>query len=188
MKFKQILATSLLGALLMTGLSANASTITYAYDGVVLSCNDLGILPCGSSLFVGDGIGGLLEVQAAAVVPNGQIGASDIASYNFDFGSIVSFNSGNSMITQSFIGVDAAGDLDGGALVISAVMIIPGTDGQRLTLNFGSSFWNITAFVGGDNIVVANGVGKLTQVPVPGALLMFAPALLGFLGLRRKAA
>lgn len=188
MKIKRFIAASLLGTLMLAGLSANASTVTFIFGGTVLSCNNAGIDPCGTSLFAGDSVGGSLDVDSAALVPGEQVDASEIAGYSFDFGPDLSFNTGNSNIDQSFIGVDAFGELDGGALVISATMLIPGSDTNTLTLNFGSSFWTIFADVNGVSTLVANGVGKLTIIPVPGALLMFAPALLGFLGLRRAAA
>jgi hypothetical protein len=70
-------------------------------------------------------------------------------------------------------------------------------DGNTSTIEFfllNSSFGNIVTaqwlMVGGntgafniDNISVNASIGA---VPVPAALFMFAPALLGFLGLRRK--
>jgi len=189
MKMKRFFAASVFAALVMTGLSAQASTITYAYDGTVRTCHvnpAIGI--CGSTLDVDDAIGGFLEIDEAAIVPGGQVGSGDIVSYSFDFGVDLSFNSGNSTITQSFISVDAGGELDAGALVLSSTMVLPGIGSEMLTLNFGAASWEIIATIDGVDTLVASGVGKITAVPVPGALFLFGPALLGFLGLRRRAA
>lgn len=190
MTIKRFFAAALLTAIGFTGMSAQASTISFAYDGVVLSCPDTGYLPCGSDLFVGDAISGVLDVDMAAVVPNGQIGSGDVVSYAFDFGGGLEFNDGNSTVASSFIGLDDDANPIAGSITFEGGNPLPGViGGSTVILNIGSSFWSAQVMDDeGHLIEIANGVGKMTVVPVPGALLLFAPALLGFLGLRRKAA
>ena len=73
-------------------------------------------------------------------------------------------------------------------------------DGNSLDFNAVASRWNLNSLVvlatgTYDLVIDLNNVAKggllnvqISQVPVPAALLLFAPALLGFFGLRRKAA
>ncbi len=188
MNIKRFFGAALLTAIGFTGMSAQASTISFAYDGVLLSCPDTGFLPCGTDMFTGDPISGVLEVDMAAVVPNGQIGSGDVVSYSFNFGGGLEFNDGNSIVASSFIGLDDNAEPVAGSIRFEGGSPLPSIGDAAVILNIGSNFWSAQVLVDGELIEIANGVGKITAVPVPGALLLFAPALLGFLGLRRKAA
>ncbi len=185
MSIKRFFGAALMTAIGFTGMSAQASTISFAYDGVVLSCPDTGFLPCGTDLFIGDAISGVLEVDMAAVVPNGQIGSGDIVSYAFDFGGGLEFSDANSIVTSSFIGLDDSSEPIGGSITFEGGSLL---SDSMAVINIGANFWSAQVLVDGHLIEIANGVGKMTTIPVPGALLLFGPALLGFLGLRRKAA
>jgi hypothetical protein len=184
---KRFFAASALGAMLMMGASAHASTVQFAFSGVLLSCPDTGFLPCGDELNSGDSVGGLITVNAAAIVPDGgQIGTGDLVGYNFDFGGALIINDSNSSAISSFVNVDENLEVLGGSLILEASSLFGGTEATMVTLGFGSGFWTAEVTVDGETFLIANGAGKLALVPVPGALLLFGPALLGFLGLRRK--
>ena len=186
MKIKLFFAAA---ALAVTGVSAQASTVSFDYDGVVRQCPDNALVGiCGNSLAVDDLTIGSLEVDMAAAVPGNQIGSDDIVSYSFDFGDL-SFNSDNSTIVSSFIRVDEFGELDAGSLMLNSTTALD-AGVSTLTLNFGSFAWDVIATIDGQNVLIASGIGKasVAPIPVPGALLLFGPALLGFLGLRRRAA
>lgn len=187
-KIKRIFAASALGALLMMGVSAQASTVQLGFSGVLLSCPDTDFLPCGTDLFSGDAVSGQITVDAAAVVPDGgQIGTGDLVSYDFDLGGALMLSDSNSTAVSSFINLDENLEVLGGSLILEAENLFGDLETTLVTLNFGSSFWTALVTVNGETFEIANGAGKLAVVPVPGALLLFGPALLGFLGLRRKA-
>jgi hypothetical protein len=187
MKNRILFAATTMVALLVTGWSAHADTVSFAYQGTVLSCPDTGMPPCGSQLFTGDAFIGSIDVDGNAVLPNGSIGTGAVVDLQFLLGAFIGFNSGNTTPVAGTINLDGAGAVQGGSMAFHTDAIA-GAPGSTLSLNFGSTLWTIQALIGGNTVTIASGVGKLTQVPVPGALLMFAPALLGFLGLRRKRA
>lgn len=185
---KRFFVASAAGAMLMLGASAQASTVQFAFGGVLLSCPDTGFLPCGEELNTGDSVGGQITVNADAIVPDGgQVGTGDLVSYDFDFGGALVISDSNSTAISSFINIDENLEVLGGSLILEATSLFGGTEATMVTLNFGSGFWNASVTVDGETVQIANGAGKLALVPVPGALLLFGPALLGFLGLRRKA-
>ncbi|MFK7885557.1 MAG: hypothetical protein AB8G16_01720 [Gammaproteobacteria bacterium] len=187
-KIKRIFAASALGAMLMMGVSAQASTVQLGFSGVLLSCPDTDFLPCGTDLFAGDAVSGTIIANESAVIPDGgQIGTGDIVNYDFNLGGALMINSGNSTALSSTINLDDNLEVTGGSLVVSADNLFGELETTMVTLNFGSGFWNASVTVNGETFQIANGAGKLAVVPVPGALLLFGPALLGFLGLRRKA-
>lgn len=172
-------------ALLLTGWSAQASTVPFVYQGTTISCPDSGMPPCGSQLFSGDPFVGSIEVDSSAVVPGTSIGVGSILDLEFMLGDSIEFNSGNTTAVAGSINLDATGAVQGGILVFDTDAIAS-APGSMLQLNFGSSIWTIQMTLEGQTETIASGSGKLTVVPVPGALLLFAPALLGFVGLRRK--
>lgn len=188
MNIKRFLAASFVSGLMMTGASAYASTVDFIFSGVVLSCPDTGFLPCGTDINTHDPVSGVFTVDAAAIIPNSQLTTDEIVSYSFDLGGPLSLDDGNSSAVSSSVFIDDSLNVVAGSLILNAPGLFGGMDVTDVTLNFGSNFWFATVTVDNETIEIANGVGKLAIVPVPGALLLFAPALLGFLGLRRKAA
>ena len=188
MNIKRIFAASVLSGMMMLGASAHAATVDFIFSGVILNCPDTGFLPCGTTVNTGDDVDGVLTVDMAAVMPNGAITTSDIAGYDFNLGGPLMLDDGNSTAVSSSLLLDASSEVFAGSLVLNSPGLFGGMDVTDVTLNFGSNFWFATVTVNNETIEIANGVGKIALVPVPGALLMFAPALLGFLGLRRKAA
>lgn len=184
MKIKGILAASLLG--LMMSAPANASTIDYIFSGVLISCPDTGFLPCGDTVNSGDSVSGLISFDAAAVVPGGTLGSGDYAGYSFDFGGPLVFDDSASSVVSSFLALDDDLAITGGSVRFTIPMLFASGEITDVVLTFGADQWFAEVMDGTHPVTIASGVGKIAIVPVPGALLMFAPALLGFLGLRRR--
>ncbi len=130
-------------------------------------------------------IGSTTELVSHGDLIMTQSGGGNFSLDSFDFGS-----SFNEVATFSVVG-----SLLGGGTV-SQIFNLDGDETTFENFVLNASFSNIVSaqwlMVGGvqglfniDNISVSQ--AGVNAVPVPAALFMFAPALLGFLGLRRKA-
>lgn len=184
MRHKLAALCAMAGAVLFTH-DVHAVELIFAYDGSVLSCPDTGFPPCGDTLFPGDDVNGLLVADTGDDPSPTSISSSRFTSFSFQFGDIIDINSSNSMLVGGLLHLDSAMNVAGGSLVI-ITDAIPDTPTTRLTLQLGASFWAAGVQVGDSYQNIANGVGKLRIIPVPGAVFLFAPALLAFLGLRRR--
>jgi len=73
---------------------------------------------------------------------------------------------------------------------IASLVDVSGLDGYSFVMYMADGASNYMDFIGTAVIgsTIALSVQSLSEVPVPAALFLFAPALLGFFGLRRKAA
>ena len=183
------IATALLGvlALVMTG-AAGAATVTFAYGGSVTSCPDTGIPPCGFILFPGDTVSGPFVVDAADAVPGTSFDYTDVVSFAVMVGEFFAVTSDNSALVAGTVDLGASGRVAGGSLTILATAL-PDAPPTEVILDFDSNTWLAQALVPGvpDPVFIASGSGGLKPVPLPPAFLVFAPALMAFGLLRRRA-
>lgn len=166
--------------------AALGSTLLFDYGGIVRACPATSNPPCGDTLFPDDLVTGLLEADISHLGgAGGKITYHQFLGFTIAVGDFLVVDTSNSDLVNGGIEVDANGNVLGGFLVFEGDALMTGQT-MRLSLNMGSSFWAATIDVGGDQVLIANGVGKLAPVPVPGALVLFATALAGLVGLRRR--
>ena len=183
------LTGGLIGALaaLWLGVPANAaSTVTYQYTGTVLDCPVTGIPPCGVILFPGDSLSGPYVVDAAAAAPGGSFSYTDVLSFATMVGDFFAVTSDNSSLIDGEVFLDDKGGVIGGSLVILATAL-PDAPPTQVSLDLTAGTWMAEVILPDmDPIFISSGTGKLTLVPIPGALFLFAPALALLAAVRRR--
>ncbi len=180
------------GALVLAALAslmpAQAATVTYAYNGDVQSCPVTGIPPCGVILFPGDSIAGLIMVDSGAT---DGFAFGDVSAFSILVGEFFSVGSDNSAMVDGKVSLDGAGNVTGGTLTILATAL-PDAPPTEVILDFDTNTWFAQALVPGvpDPVFIASGSGglQLAPVPLPGAVVFMAPALLSLVTLRRQSA
>lgn len=175
---------SILAILLMASFNINAAllegkTVSYQYYYPDLDTPYAGA--ANGEYLVGDGI----EVTNIA----GNIGTLDISDTNLyvDYTSLTQFGWASSNFSGFKI-VDVFNDIpDFTSVSINGLTNMIGFDLSRITVLANEIWvnWQGLSF-NSDTIVSLDIHSTPSAVPIPAALFMFVPALLGFLGLRRK--
>lgn len=183
---KKYISTLLVALLASATLGANAATLTYTGEVTGATGAFVALTPLGTP------VGGPIEADDAALAA-GSVGIADIMSINVNVGG--------------FCFANAGGDCGGvGTLVpitsIDSAMITgtSGTLGGSFSVTAFSPTFNVsipiffdldngTFFADGGALGTVSGVGSLTAaaVPVPAAAWLLGSALLGMMGIRRRA-
>ena len=187
---KSVLKTCVVSsALAFSALSLNAQAYIIELDGVVTEA--VGLIATNTS--VGDSFTGSIDVNDAAI-GNGVITAADINGFVFTAGGgcwstdITTCPAGttaqsNSPVNAANVSVDGIGAPTGGTIESGIPL---GQGALPMTIDFD----NGTFFI--DGSVAASTLGADFQVtspvPIPAAVWLFGSALLGLVGVRRKAA
>ena len=182
---RSLLAAMLVAALLSAS-DAQAATVTFSYGGTVEDCPVTGIPPCGVVLFPGDSVSGPFVVDAAAAAPGGTFDYTDVVSFSVLVGEFFAVTSDNSALVAGSVKLNPAGNVAGGFLTILATAL-PDAPPTEVILDFDTNTWIAQALVPGvpEPVFIASGNGGLKPVPLPGAAVLFLPALLA-LGVLRQ--
>ncbi len=165
---------------------------TYAYEGVVEVCDDtaLGGGICDEALFIGDLIGGSVTLDDSNGLIDQLFSADDVLTYVVGVGDTggLGANPENSVLADgAFVQTDDQGLISEGFV---SILVDPTLLPISINVDISNGSWEILLFPGALDLLLVGGSGGFNSpatVPVPGALWLLGPAVLGLLGRRRSA-